>query len=128
MVDPKTLYRVLGQKIRDGRDRAGKFSQEKLARHLNVSRASIVNIEAGRQHAPLHVLWQIAEVLGMDLAALLPRRSELTTTATVIELNDTMRKQIAHTAKGNTGFQEDLTNLVSKMLTTIDNTPNSDTP
>ena len=73
MAEFDELYRELGRKIREARERSGqKLSQEKLAKRLGISRASIVNIEAGRQHAPLHLLWQIAEILGTDLTFLIP--------------------------------------------------------
>jgi hypothetical protein len=41
----------------------------------------MVNIEAGRQRAPLHLLWQIAELLGSDLTLLIPSRDEMVATS-----------------------------------------------
>ncbi len=37
----------------------------------------MVNIEAGRQHTPLHVLWQIAELLETKFTSLIPSPEEL---------------------------------------------------
>ena len=62
MTDFDEVYRVLGRKVRQMRE-VQRMSQDSLAQHLGISRASMVNIEAGRQRAPLHLLWQIAEVL-----------------------------------------------------------------
>lgn len=123
MLDIEMLYRIVGKKIRSGRERAaGRYSQEKLAKRLGISRASIVNIEAGRQHAPLHILWHIAEALDMDLLALIPRRTELLLTTPTIELSDAMRQQIEQEAKGNPELQKSLTGIVGKLLTTIETT------
>jgi transcriptional regulator with XRE-family HTH domain len=126
MADDDTLYRVIGARIRDSRKRsAERFSQARLAKHLDVSRASIVNIEAGRQHAPLHLLWRIAEVLGTDLVSLIPRRTDLLPTERSAKLNDVMRKQIKSEAGGNTSLEKKLTGIVGRLLTTIETDPTS---
>src|SRR5438045_4037168 len=71
------LYQLVGDKIRKAREGCSPHrSQSKLAKDLGRSRTSIVNIEAGRQHASLHVLWQIADKLDIDLSTLLPTRGE----------------------------------------------------
>src|ERR1700691_6283893 len=102
MTEPIDLYREVGRKIREARARSGKkLSQAKLASLLGVSRVSMVNIEAGRQHAPLHLLWRVAEELGTDLALLIPRREELTEPATQIQLDDDMLRQIDEAADGD---------------------------
>lgn len=129
MVPPMTefdeLYRSLGRKIRDARERPGNKlnSQEKLAKALGVSRASIVNIEAGRQHAPLHLLWQIAEKLGTDLALLIPRREELHPSTASVQLDAEQIRQIEEAAKGNPETLKMLTGLVGKMKTALENQP-----
>src|SRR5882762_1811167 len=95
MDDVPRLYPVVGQKIRAARERSTpRLSQDRLAKRLDISRASIVNIEAGRQHAPLHLLWQIAEVLGTDLTLLIPRREDLLSPLALIQLNKKTMKQI----------------------------------
>ena len=76
MADFDELYGEVGRRLRQARVTQG-LSQEKLARQLGISRASVVNIEAGRQRAPLHLLWQFSEALGTDLSLLVPRREEL---------------------------------------------------
>lgn len=75
-LDSDLLYRLVGQRIRDARQRVPRLSQTALAKRLAISRASVVNIEAGRQRAPLHLLWQIAEELQTELALLIPNQQE----------------------------------------------------
>lgn len=120
MADWDELYGRLGRNIRDARLRTGELSQEKLAKRLELSRASIVNIEAGRQHAPLHLLWQIAEVLGTDLALLIPRREDLVLPANPIPLDEEMARQIEAAAQGNQETAKLLSGFVSKMKTTLE--------
>lgn len=51
-----------------------KWTQETLARHLDLSRASLANIEVGRQNVLLHHLYHIAGTLQVDMADLLPSK------------------------------------------------------
>jgi len=69
------LYADVGARIARERKAAG-MSQNRLAEQIRVTRASIVNIEAGRQRAPLHVLWQIASALEIEVFALIPSRDD----------------------------------------------------
>lgn len=69
------LYQEMGRRVRRRR-KERKLSQESLAGEVGLSRVSIVNLEKGRQRPPLHVLWEIAEVLCVDPAALIPTREE----------------------------------------------------
>lgn len=70
------LYQIVGERIRSVRGEQG-ISQAELADKLGVSRASIVNIEAGRQRPPLHLLWKIADALDTEVVLLVPRKQEL---------------------------------------------------
>jgi transcriptional regulator with XRE-family HTH domain len=117
------LYREIGRKIRDARERTTpKISQDKLAKRLGMSRASIVNIEAGRQHPPLHLLWQIAEILGTDPVLLIPRRDELSGSATTVQLDRGTLQEIRRAAKGDPETQKALASFVSKLKTSLENT------
>jgi transcriptional regulator with XRE-family HTH domain len=125
MADFDELYRELGRRIRKARERNGeKLSQDALAKRLGISRASVVNIEAGRQRAPLHLLWQIAELLGTDLTQLIPRSEELLAPANQVRLDKEMMKQIEEAANGDSGTIKVLTGFVGKLKSTID-TPRS---
>lgn len=72
----KRLYLELGVRVRRRRE-ARHLTQDELASAVGVSRSSIANIERGRQHAPVHLLFQLAEELKVDVGELLPTRSEL---------------------------------------------------
>jgi DNA-binding XRE family transcriptional regulator len=121
MDDVEELYGAIGRKIRAARERSTpRLSQDKLAKRLGISRASIVNIEAGRQRAPLHLLWKMAQTLKTELTMLIPQRAELLAIDTVVELNDKMRKQIEIEANGNATLKRSLTNIVGRLLTTIE--------
>lgn len=66
------FYILVGKAIRDARLNAG-LNQETLADKINMSRASIVNIEKGRQNPPLYLLWQFSELLKVPITDLLPK-------------------------------------------------------
>jgi transcriptional regulator with XRE-family HTH domain len=71
-----TLYDIVGDKVREKRE-ANKLSQKELASEIGISRSSVVNIENGRQHTPLHVLWKMSDVFGIHVSELLPSKAEL---------------------------------------------------
>jgi hypothetical protein len=79
-----------------------------------------VNIEAGRQHAPLHLLWQIAELLGTDLTLLIPSREELLAPSSQVQLDRAMMKQIEDAANGDSGALKVLAGFVSKLKSTVE--------
>lgn len=69
------LYRFVGAKIREARqpsESSPGYTQASLAKAVQLSRTSIVNIEKGRQHPPIHVLYSIANALSVDPLSLLP--------------------------------------------------------
>lgn len=68
--DVVTFYREFGERLR--REREGHLSQSQLADRVGLSRASIANIERGRQRVPLHMLRVFARELGVDPISLLP--------------------------------------------------------
>jgi len=109
---------LLGEHIRIARQRiVPPISQVQLAEKIGVSRASIVNIEAGRQRPPLHVLWQIAEVLGTELAELIPSNAEFAKHQEPVELDEQMVVQIEEAAEGDATTRQLLTNFVSRART-----------
>jgi transcriptional regulator with XRE-family HTH domain len=126
MADSDDIYRKVGRKIRQARERSSaKLSQDALARRLGISRASVVNIEAGRQRAPLHLLWQIADLLGTNLTLLIPSREELLAPTNRVELEKEMMKQIQNVADDDSSSIKVLTAFVSKLTATVE-TPRSD--
>lgn len=75
-VNEDLLYQQIGERIRERRSKA-KLTQGQLAEAVGVLRTSITNIEAGRQKAPLHVLYELCTVLGADVAEILPSRTDV---------------------------------------------------
>jgi transcriptional regulator with XRE-family HTH domain len=67
----RALYREVGSKIREGRERLG-LTQEALAKQVGLSRTSITNIEQGRQTILVHQLVAFAQLLNLEPNALLP--------------------------------------------------------
>jgi DNA-binding XRE family transcriptional regulator len=70
-INETTLYRHVGAAIRHHREVRG-ITQARLASAVGLLRTSIVNLEAGRQRAPLHTLFPICAVLGIEVADILP--------------------------------------------------------
>lgn len=70
------LYRTLGENIKKYRVQIG-ITQEQLAILISLSRTSVVNIEQGRQHPSLHLLFQIADCLSVTLHDLIPSQTEV---------------------------------------------------
>lgn len=121
-----TLYKAVGARIRAARGRgADRLSQASVAKQLGISRASVVNIEAGRQHAPLSLLWEIAEVLDTELSQLIPRRSELITDDAESTLSSAMREQIKQKAAGDDGVERDLSSFVAQLLRAAESSKSS---
>ncbi|WP_299820525.1 helix-turn-helix transcriptional regulator [uncultured Jannaschia sp.] len=70
-MDSDALYAQIGNKISAARRDAG-LTQNAVARQVGVSRASLANIEAGRQQVFVHHLVKIAHALELcDISALL---------------------------------------------------------
>jgi transcriptional regulator with XRE-family HTH domain len=69
------FYRHLGERVRAYREIAG-LSQAALGKRLSpsMSRANIANIENAQQQVLVHTLFEIAGVLGVPVATLIPRR------------------------------------------------------
>jgi len=70
--DKDRFYSIVGESIKAARTRID-LSQANLAKKISMSRASVVNIEKGRQHPPLHLLWTLSEILKVPLTELIPK-------------------------------------------------------
>ena len=64
------IYKEVGRSIRRYREGARR-TQEQVAAEISISRASLANIEVGRQKVRLHHLYAIAEALDLDSPAIL---------------------------------------------------------
>lgn len=65
------FYIYVGEKVRFQRKKA-RMDQETLARHVNLSRTTIINIEKGRQRLSLEHAWLTAKVLEISIEDILP--------------------------------------------------------
>jgi transcriptional regulator with XRE-family HTH domain len=68
---PEPIYKQIGGIVRALRRRADK-PQDALAGQLGISRATLANIETGRQRILVHQLYAIARALNVKLTDLLP--------------------------------------------------------
>ncbi len=75
-IDEDSLYRQIGERLRARREQLD-MRQSALADAIGVRRTSVSNIESGRQKAPLHLIYRICAVLGIDIATILPTAEEL---------------------------------------------------
>jgi transcriptional regulator with XRE-family HTH domain len=69
------FYISLGANIARCRKRAG-LSQATVAGHLGLTRASISNLEAGRQRPLLHQMVNLADILETTLLELVPEMGD----------------------------------------------------
>ena len=65
------LYREFGRLLRQRRKDAH-LSQDEVANSVGLARTSITNIETGRQHVSLHMLYALANAVGARAHELLP--------------------------------------------------------
>jgi DNA-binding XRE family transcriptional regulator len=125
MTDFDEIYRAVGRKIRQTRESQHR-TQDSLAQRLGISRTSMVNIEAGRQRPPLHLLWQIAELLETKLTLLIPSPEELLGPQSQTVLDKEMMKQIEDVANGDPATIKVLTGFVTRKLKRNGNTPDAE--
>lgn len=70
------LNEMLGRRLKDVRELRG-LSQTELAHQVGLSRASISNLEAGKQGMSLETLYKIAPVLSTEPRDLLPTLGDM---------------------------------------------------
>ena len=71
-MNPESLHQRIGSFIAARRNSL-KMKQEQLAASVGISRASLANIERGRQSVLVHHLYAIAKALGLQPSELLPQ-------------------------------------------------------
>jgi len=95
------IYSAVGERIRARRKTLG-LTQVQLAPRLGMSRASLANIETGRQAVLIHQLYLVAEALGVLPTDLLPlsasdhRHDNATDLPLPDDLKPLQRRQIAN--------------------------------
>ncbi len=65
------LYAAFGRRIRELRT-GRELSQQTLAKRVGLTRTSITNVEGGRQHVSLGLIYRLAGALGEPPERLLP--------------------------------------------------------
>jgi transcriptional regulator with XRE-family HTH domain len=105
----KTLYRDIGLKVRDCRQKKG-LNQEVFAQILCYSRASIVNIEKGRQRLSIHLLYEICKAINLKLTDLLPEIPNIDE-----ELNTKWKRKIEDSAEDHIFRDPKLANFLKEI-------------
>jgi len=102
------INRVIGERTRLARTKR-QMTQTALAEEVGLTRSSIANIEAGRQHTPAHVVLLIARALDIPISELLP---------TYAELDDVARLQLpALDLEGQPGTTHDFVTAAMRRVT-----------
>lgn len=101
-----SFYVELGKRIRDARKQRG-FTQDKLARALQLTRTSVTNIEGGKQPVFAHQLVLCARTLGVTVDSLLrapetPSAPKLDAKLEELSLRDGARDWVKRIAKAPT--------------------------
>ncbi len=112
-----SLYLNIGQNIREARIKRG-YNQETFAQILKLSRASIVNIEKGRQRPTIHLLYDVSKITNVPLKELLP------TLNSDVELNPKWKKQIQKKLTNSSKSEEKLSNFLIEVTTKNNNDDN----
>lgn len=76
MINQDILYSYIGEQLKNHREQKH-LKQQDVADAIGLERTSITNIERGKQKLPIHVLFNICEVLGVNPSEVLPRPGEV---------------------------------------------------
>ena len=109
-MDESVIYAALGDLVRQHREKQG-LSQGALSKRVGLSRASVANIEKGRQRIPLHHLYRLAQALGVNAHTLLPDLNAFPSPSVERGINSSMELSAREQAD------------VAKVLSTIDARP-----
>lgn len=93
---PEPFYEALGRRVAEARERRG-LTQAQLAGQLAqpVTRASIANVESGKQRVLAHTLVDLASILGVPVTDLIPGKNAKTAKRSRFDVvSELMREQI----------------------------------
>lgn len=93
------VYIEIGKLVRARRLQLA-WTQERLAKLLSLSRASVANIENGRQKLLVHTLLEFAAALQMDAVDLLPKVIGPESIKNLDRFNEVDRNFLATTLEG----------------------------
>ena len=113
------LYEVIGERIADARRALG-MSQAKLAVAVGLTRASVVNIERGRQRPPVHLIWQVAATLNVEATRLIPLKRELDARGAPVQLDANVVAYIEQFARNDPSTKRLLTDFIQRATSKIE--------
>ena len=76
------FYRLVGERIAEARRRR-QLTQKGLAPAVGLSRASVANVEKGRQAVALHVLVKFSQALGVPVTDLIPSNRDVSASSDI---------------------------------------------
>ena len=97
---PEALYREIGKRVSQLRGQLG-VTQDVLGMFSGLTRASVANIEKGRQRISIHQLYQFADFLGVHPKDLLPDPAEVRQLRIVPEAEAAYLRKIKNYASGS---------------------------
>lgn len=95
------IYQEIGERIAERRKELG-WRQDDLAKQMGWSRASIANLETGRQRILLHHTLELADVLDMNVSDLLGLKNGRYVIRDVMEVDPALWPSLLLQAQGNT--------------------------
>jgi len=89
------FYEILGSKIQEAREER-KITQAQLGLRLNPpsTRASIANIENGKQRVLVHTFVQLAKALAVDIQELMPAADQPAQAASPKDVERELRRKL----------------------------------
>jgi transcriptional regulator with XRE-family HTH domain len=111
--DIDRFYQLVGERVLRMR-LTRELSQGKLADRVGLTRVSIVNIEKGRQRTPLHVLWQIAKALDVELTTFIPGSQDFEAMASGVQLDTDTIAHIEAATRGDPSAARQLTDFIRR--------------
>ncbi len=94
------IYKMIGERIRHERQKRN-LTQDQLATAVGLNRASITNVENGRQKILVHTLVQIADSLGTSPARFLTAFDADADVILPDNLSPAVRNWIMHSVEGS---------------------------
>jgi transcriptional regulator with XRE-family HTH domain len=88
----------------------------------------VVNIESGRQRPPVHLLWELAGALNVEIAHLLPQRRELAEGGAPVQLDDRVVAYIEQAAQDDPSTRRLLLDFIQRATAKIDDADAPDAP
>ena len=96
------------------------MSQAKLAEQVGITRASVVNIERGRQRPPVHLMWQIATALNVEPIRFIPLKRDMDARGAPVQLDAKVITYIEQAAQNDPSTKRLLTDFIQRATSKIE--------